>query len=115
MDVTVTRYKTYPAAVVHPSFAKPLQRVFVVIAEGGEHSGLHAYRRPDERVWHAPVNWLRTRLPERERDWRRGVDIHLADGTVAVVTAGGGCTCGPLGRWAGPAWANLVQSRSVSS
>lgn len=107
---TITRYKAYPAAVVHPAFPRPLQRVFIVLAEGGEHAGLHVYSKPDHLAWHAPVNWLRTTLPARERRWRRGVDIHLADGTVAVITVGGACRCGALGKWAGPQWANTVQA-----
>jgi hypothetical protein len=109
---TLTRAKWFPAAVVHPSLPKPLRRTFVVVAEGGEFSGLWVYSRPDEVAFHAPINWLRQpALPKTERSTRSGVDIMLTDGTTAVITTGGSCRCGALGRWAGPAFATTVTAR----
>lgn len=109
---TLTRAKWFPAAVIHPAFPKPLRRAFVVVAEGGEFSGLWVYSRPDELAFRAPINWLRQpALPKTERATRNGVDIFLTDGTTAVITTGGSCRCGALGRWAGPAFAKIVTAR----
>lgn len=106
---TTIRARYFPAAVRLPD-GRVLSRVSVILAEGGAHHGLHVYERPDVEVFHAPIDWARTGKPNTGRAARTGVDVHLADGTLAVITPGAGCKCGALGRWSGPVWATSVAS-----
>lgn len=106
--MTVIRARYYPASVVLPGEPRPRRKVYVLLAQGGEHDGLHVFGRPTEDAdVHLPVDWSRTTIPPH-RQARNGVSVHLRDGGLAVVTAGGGCRCGQMGRWAGPAWATAV-------
>jgi hypothetical protein len=109
-ESTKTRGRYFPAAVVLPD-GQRFRRAFVVLAEGGEHAGLHIFDRPDNRVFHAPVNWLRTAPPKTGRAARTGIDVELTDGTIAVITPSVECRCGQLGRWAGPNWMRTVSAR----
>lgn len=105
--MTTVRARYFPASVVLPD-GRQLRRVYVLLAEGGEHAGMHVFERPDHLVFHAAVNWLRTSPPKTGRQARNGIDVELTDGTTAVITAGGSCRCGALGRWGGPEWATNV-------
>lgn len=109
---TVVRAQWFPAIVKLPG--KPERRgCMVILAEDGEHAGMHVWTKPDEVAWvHLPVDWSATTLPTGNGA-KNGVTVTLADGQVAIVTAGQGCRCGSLGRWRGPAWATTV--RAVSS
>jgi hypothetical protein len=109
-STTLTRGRYFPASVVLPD-GQRFRRVFVVLAEGGEHAGLWVYDRPDQVAFHANVNWLRTNPPKTGRRARTGIDVELTDGTTAVITPGVECRCGQLGRWAGPDWARTVSAR----
>lgn len=105
------RARWFPATVRLPDEPRPWRQVYVLLVDGGDRAGLHVFRRPGEDAqWSAAVDWARTELPARERDARNGVDVHLADGRLVVVTAGQGCRCGALGRWAGPSWASRVRA-----
>lgn len=107
MTTVLARY--FPATVQLPGEPKPRRRVYVVLARGGGHSGLHVWNQPgDVASWHGEVNFASTKVPA-QRQARNGFDVRLADGSVAVITASQGCRCGALGRWAGPGWANTVQ------
>jgi hypothetical protein len=108
---TIVRGRWYPASVVLPD-GRNLRKTYVVLAEGGEHAGLHIFTRPNEITFHAGVNWNRQPDIPTGRKARAGVDVQLADGTVAVITPGVECRCGQLGRWAGPDWATKVEVRS---
>jgi hypothetical protein len=110
---TRVRKKWFPASVIHPELPRRSGKTFVILAEGGEHHGLWVYTAPDLVAFHAPINWLRQpALPVTDRVARNGVSVFLTDGTTAVITPGGGCRCGQLGRWAGPTWARTVTARS---
>lgn len=105
---TLVRARYFPASVQLPDEPRPRSRVYVVLAEGGDFAGLHVFSRP-EMVGDVvlPIDWSLTRVPHG-RGARNGIDVHLVGGGLAVVTAGAGCKCGALGRWAGPAWAHSV-------
>jgi hypothetical protein len=107
------RARYFPASVVLPD-GRQMRRVYVLLAEGGEHHGLHVYARPDDEVFHAPINWLRTPKLRTGRASRNGVDIHLTDGGIAVITPGAACRCGVLGRWSGPGWAHTIAVGATS-
>jgi hypothetical protein len=109
MTAVVARF--YPAQAVLPDGAGTLRKVYALLAKAGPEAGLWLFQRPDEAAFHAPVDWAATTVPT-QRAARNGFDVHLADGRLVVVTAGAGCRCGSLGRWAGPSWARSV---SVSS
>ncbi|MCA1673040.1 MAG: hypothetical protein LC799_12870 [Actinobacteria bacterium] len=84
-----------------------MSRVYVLFAD----DGLHVFRRTtDVAQWHQAVDW--SRMPSvlpTAWEGRNGITVHLADGTIAVVTTGSGCGCGsPLRGWAGPLWANRI-------
>lgn len=105
--MTVTRAQWFPASVVLPGVGT-LRRAYVVLGQGGEHDGLHVWLQPGEEAAHrVGVNWAQTTIPTG-RAARGGVEVALADGGVAVVTASSGCRCGALGRWAGPLWQGTV-------
>jgi hypothetical protein len=108
---TTVRGRWFPASVVLPD-GTTLRKTYTVLAEGGEHAGLWVFSRPDEVAFHSGVNWLRQGEIPTGRRARAGVDVELADGTVAVVTPGTQCRCGSLGRWAGPTWATSVGVRA---
>lgn len=106
--MTVVRGRWFPASVVLPDQPRPWQRCYALAAD----DGLHLFRRPAERAdWHSPINWSVTVLPVRERDARRGFDVHTTAGLV-VITLGSGCRCGSLGRWPGPTWARAESIRA---
>lgn len=99
--MTLVRARWFPASVKFPSQPVAWGRTFVLVAD----DGLHVFRRPREVAdFHAAIDWDRTTIPS-DRQARNGVDVWLADGRLVVVTAGNGCKCGQLGKWAGPAWA----------
>lgn len=107
---TIVAGRYFPATVRFPD-GTTWRRVLVILAQGGEHAGLHVWQKPDAVAdYHAPIDWGRTVLPARWRA-RNGVDIHTDDGLV-TVTAGGGCSCGALARYAGPHWASTVRARA---
>ena len=106
--MTVVRGRYFPAAVRLPDMTRELRRVYVIVAQGGEHDGLWVWTRPDHLAAHRGVDWARTSIPANSRQARNGVDVYLDDGSVATITAGQGCKCGQLGRWAGPDWATAV-------
>lgn len=103
----------YPCALQLPGEPRPRSKAYVLLMEGTERSGLHVWRHPGEEAEvHLPVNWQATKLPKSDRQARVGVDVHLSDGRLVVITPQASCRCGALGRWAGPAWANSVTVRS---
>lgn len=106
MVVTPVVGRWYPAQVVLDG--QVWRKRYVLLAKGGPEDGLWVYQRPDDVQLHAAVNWGATRPPRSERAARAGFEVHLADGRLVVVTAGGSCRCGSLGRWAGPSWARSV-------
>jgi hypothetical protein len=105
--VSVVRARYFPAQVLLPELGV-WSRTYVLLAD----DGLHAFRRTGEVAqWHQAVDWSRmpSVLPSA-REGRNGITVHLADGTTAVLTTGGGCGCGsPLKSWAGPSWANRIR------
>jgi hypothetical protein len=106
--MTTTLGRWFPATIQIPGEPKPRRRVYVVLAQSGDHSGLHVWARPgDVADWHAPVDFGRTVVPP-QRQARNGFEVHLADGSAAVVTLNQGCRCGALGHWSGPVWATSV-------
>jgi hypothetical protein len=110
--VSEVEARWYPAQVRLPD-GRLLQRVMVVVARGGDQSGLTIFDRPDRVVYHAAVSWLdQPPLPRTQRAARNGVELCLAGGDVVVVTPGAACKCGALGRWAGPDWARTVGARA---
>lgn len=114
MSATVVRARWYPAVVALPAGEPKLRagRLYVLLCEGGDLGGLHVFTKAgDEAQVHLPIDWSRTVIPPG-RGSRRGVDVHLADGRLAVVTTGVPCTCGELGKWAGPTWATTVRAGS---
>lgn len=107
--MTITRARYYPCHVRLPDEPRPRWKQFVILADGSDLSGLHVWNRPaDTADLHLPVDWSRTTIPHTPRLARNGVDVHLADGRLVVLTPQPGCRCGSLGRWAGPSWANRV-------
>lgn len=105
--MTVTRARWFPASVVLPSVGT-VRRAFVVLGQGGDHDGLHVWLQPEEEpAYRYAVNWAATRIPTGPAA-RGGIEVRLADGGLAVVTVGGGCRCGALGRWNGPSWIGTV-------
>lgn len=108
--MTAVRARYFPATVRFPDEPTPRRKQYVLLAEHGDHGGLHVWSRPgDVADRHEFVDWAATTIPPG-RGARNGVSVHLADGRIVVVTLGAGCRCGPLGRWAGPAWATTVQA-----
>ena len=105
--VTTVRARYFPAQVLLPGLGV-WSRTYVLLAD----DGLHVFRRTGEVAqWHQAVDWSRMPgvLPSA-REGRNGITVHLADGTTAVLTTGGGCGCGsPLRHWAGPSWGNRVR------
>ena len=103
--MTVVKGRWFPASVVLPGVGT-LRRVYVLLAQGGDHDGLHIWLQPDLVAAHRlPVNWAATVVP---RGRIRTLGVTLTDGRIAVVTIGGGCRCGALGKWSGPEWARTV-------
>ena len=99
--MTTVRGRWFPVSALLPGQSTPLVRVYALAAD----DGLHLFTHPSEVAdWSAPVDWGRTVLPRTERRSRNGIDIHTTAGLV-VLTPGGGCRCGKMGRWAGPGWA----------
>lgn len=112
MTTTITRAVYRSALVQLPDEPRPRRRQFVVLAEGGDHAGLHAFSRPGpvgEVV--LPINWDATSIPSA-RDARNGIYVTLTDGRVVTITPGGCSRCGTLGRWPGPSWAVYVAATS---
>lgn len=109
--MTITRARYFPAAVKLPDRARPVVRKYVVLASDGPEQGLWVFDRPDVVLFHGDVDWSRTVVPS-DRQARNGLDVFMSDGSLAVVTVGGGCKCGALGRWGGPSWAGTVVARS---
>jgi hypothetical protein len=106
--VTIVAARYFPAIVQLPHEPRPRRKAYVILAQGGDLDGLHVWSRPSETAdVHLPINWERTRIPAG-RGARNGVDVYLADGRLAIITAGASCRCGVLGRFAGPSWANAV-------
>jgi hypothetical protein len=106
VTVVVARY--FPAIVQLPGELRPRRKAYVILAQGDDLDGLHVWSRPGETAdVHLPVNWERTVIPAG-RGARNGFSVYLADGDVAIITVGGQCRCGVLGRWSGPAWATTV-------
>jgi hypothetical protein len=103
---TIRRGQWFPSTVLLPD-KRILRRVYVLACEGGEEGGLHVYDRPDNEIYTAPLDWSATTIPPARRQ-SAGVDLVQADGGLTVLTPGGGCSCGPLGRWAGPVWSHNV-------
>lgn len=108
---TLVRAQYFPAAIRLPDAGQAVTKRHVILAEGGDHDGLWVYQRPDVVEFHGLIDWEKTVVPTT-RQARSGVDVHLADGSLVVVTAGGGCRCGAIGRWAGPVWATNVASHA---
>lgn len=107
---SVVQARWFPAQISLPD-GRHLRRVFVLVARGGEHSGVHVYTQPDRRVWHADINWARQpEIPKTQRAARNGVELMLAEGERALVTPSASCRCGALGRWAGPTFATTVSA-----
>lgn len=105
-SMTAVEARYFPASALF-SDGSTWRAVYVVIARGGEHEGLHVWRQPgDEPTFRAGVDWARTRIPTR-RLAKNGVSVYTDVGLV-VVTPGSGCRCGRLGRWRGPSWGNMV-------
>jgi hypothetical protein len=114
--MTSTEANWFPAAVKVPTLARPLTRHRVILARGGPEQGLWVYSQPDQLAFRSNVDWEKTRVPS-ERQARNGVDVHLLDedgepAGLAIVTVGGGCSCGALKRWAGPLWIGNVTVRT---
>lgn len=111
--MTNVRARWFPASIRLPADMPQVRgRLYVLLCEGGERAGLHVFARPGEDAdVHLPVNWSATVIP-KGRGARNGVDVHLDDGRLAVITAGAGCRCGQLGRWPGPTWATNVTVRA---
>lgn len=109
---TTTVAKWFPCYVRVPDRPEvhPGRKYMVVIADSGPETGLWIFDKPDHVVLHEQVDFSRTKVPA-QRQARNGVDVHLADGTLVVVTVGASCKCGALGRWAGPTWSNTITSR----
>lgn len=108
--LTTVEARYFPASVLLPD-GSTWRGVYVVVARGEEHEGLHIWRQPgDEPTFRAGVDWARTRVPA-QRLARNGVSVHTDVGLI-VVTPGSGCRCGRLGRWSGPGWANTVKVAS---
>lgn len=107
----------FPAQVRRPDRGlRLLQRVYVVVARGepGEvGDGVTVFDRPDRVLWSSPVDWWASPpIPHTRRAARNGVTLTVPDGGgLVTITPGGGCSCGSLGRWAGPAWAGRVAAR----
>ncbi len=111
--MTSVRARWYPATLHLPDEPRPRRKAYVILTEGGSESGLHVWSRPtDEADVHLPVDFTRTRIPTSQRQAQVGVDVHLGDGRLVVITPGQSCRCGSLGRWAGPAWASSVSVRT---
>lgn len=108
---SIVRGRLFPCTVLFPNGGGQLTKVYVVLAEGGEHAGMWCYRRPDEVAYHSLVDWTRTTVPQG-RATRNGFEVHLTGGETLVCTVGSGCRCGAIGRWAGPAWSTTVAVRS---
>lgn len=107
--MTAVRARYYPCHVHLPDEPRPRRKAYVVLADGSGLSGLHVWSRPaDVADVHLPVDWSKTVIPRTPRLARNGVDVHLADGRLVVLTPGVSCRCGSLGRWVGPAWASRV-------
>ncbi|MGH8572955.1 MAG: hypothetical protein ACREX8_10325 [Gammaproteobacteria bacterium] len=105
--MNAVRGRVFPASVVLPGGGRPWRQVAVVFAD----DGMHVYRAPAEVAdWHARVDWSATTVPV---GWaaRGGYTVYLVGGGAVVVTPGGGCSCGPLGRWAGPSWATVERAQ----
>lgn len=99
----------YPVAVRLPGEVRARGKRYAVLARG-ERDGLFVWSRPrDEPDVHLAVDWAATpRLPS-DRQARNGVSVVLVSGETVVLTVGGACRCGALGRWAGPPWAHSVR------
>lgn len=110
MTTVAARY--FPAIVQLPDEFRPRRKAYVILAQGDDLDGLHVWSRPSETAdVHLPVNWSRTVIPAG-RGARNGFSVFLPDGSLAIITAGGSCRCGVLGRWSGPAWATAVAVRA---
>lgn len=114
--MTITLARWFPAAIQLPGESRPHLRRYIVLADQGEEAGLWVFDRPDSVVFRSAVDYTRTTVP-KGRQARNGVDVHLLtddgeDAGLAIVTVGGGCKCGALGRWGGPSWAGTVVARS---
>ena len=106
--MTAVRGRWFPAAVKFALRTQPWQRCLVIAAD----DGLHIFRQPSETAeWHAPIDWVATRLPDTRRAARIGFDVYTTKGLV-VVTLGSGCRCGSLGHWDGPEWARTETLRA---
>lgn len=108
--MTTVEARYFPATVRF-SGGSTWQRTYVVAARGGDHDGLHIWRRAEENAaFRAGIDWTRTKIPT-QRQARNGVSVFTDVGLV-VVTLGSGCRCGQFGKWRGPSWANTVQVAS---
>jgi hypothetical protein len=108
--MTVTRRSGYPY-ILRPESGREIRRCYLVLAQHGEFDGLWAWQgSPDRLAYRGDVDWAATgAVPV---DTTVPVTVHLTDGSTVEVVKGGACSsCGPMARFAGPPWANVVQVR----